>query len=136
MTRYYLDSSAAVKLAMHEAESDALATFLQEPGASGAGTELVSSELLVTEIHRALRPQGAQGALRATRVLGLVDIVSVSSTVLRVAAEIPQDSLRTLNAIHLATALAVHDTLAGLITYDHRLAAAASEAGIPVVSPS
>ena len=116
--------------------SDALATFLQEPGDSGGGAEIVSSELLVTEIHRALRPQGAQGALRATRVLGLVDIVSVSSTVLRVAAEIPQDSLCTLDAIHLATALAVHDTLAGRITYDHRLAEASSEAGVPAVSPS
>lgn len=130
MTGFYLDTSAAVKLLFNERESAELARWLAESGAS-----LVSSSLLVTELLRTAS-QGAEGAVLAARsLLNTVYLDSITGPVLELAAHLGPTSMRSLDAIHLATALRNFHFLSGLITYDKRLAVACREHGVPVVSP-
>jgi uncharacterized protein len=72
----------------------------------------------------------------AERLFDNLDLVPVSSRVLTDAASLRQPFLRTLDAIHLATAAAIRTGLSAFVTYDRRLAAAADEAGLPVAAPA
>ena len=72
----------------------------------------------------------------AQRVVTQLPVVEPTETIRRRAAGLDPPTLRTLDAIHLATALAAGDALAGVLTYDTRLAAAAAAAGLTVVAPS
>ncbi len=126
----YLDSSALVKLAVAEAESNALRRYLNGRRA------LVSSALARTEVGRALLPLGAAAVARGDAVLARVDLVSVSNRVLRAAASLGPNVLRSLDAIHLATAAQLGDDLAILVIYDHRMASAALAMGWEVVAPT
>ena len=74
--------------------------------------------------------------LQARAVLDAVTFVSVSADVCERAADLDPDTLRSLDAIHLAAALELGDELEGIITYDGRLAAAAQARGIVVFAPS
>ena len=127
----YLDSSAIVKLVVPEPESEALGRFL-------AGHEdRVASGLVRVEVLRALRRTrgGSRAALRrAEQVLEGIALVAVDEAILRDAAALGPGRLRSLDAIHLATALSL-DGLEALVTYDLRLRAAAVEAGLKVESP-
>lgn len=130
MTGFYLDTSAAVKLLVDEKGSAELASWLAESGSS-----LVSSSLLVTELLRTAR-QGAEGAVLAARsLLNTIYLDDVTGSVLELAAHLKPTSMRSLDAIHLATALRNFHFLSGLITYDKRLAVACREHGVSVVSP-
>jgi hypothetical protein len=126
----YLDSSALVKLVVHERESEALTRFL-EPRPIRA-----SSLLARVEVVRAVRALGPNQIARARALLDDVRLVRLDDDLLDVAAEINGASLRSLDAIHLASALALRPALSALITYDHRMAAAAQGLGITVVAPS
>lgn len=94
----YLDSSALVKLAVLEAESAALGRYLRRRG------RLVSSALARTEVGRALLPFGDQAVRRGAEVLARVNLVRMSDRLLDVAARYSPAELRSLDAIHLATA--------------------------------
>lgn len=131
MTLVYLDSSALVKLVVTEPESSALAAFLK------GRSERVSSAMALTEVPRALRRAGfgASARRRAREVMARVALVEVDRRILAAAAALDPAALRTLDAIHLATALAVREDLAAIVTYDRRLAAAAERAHLEVNVP-
>jgi uncharacterized protein len=128
----YLDSSALVKLVVREPESAALVEFLRER------PDRVSSALVLAEVPRALRRArfGATAHRRAREILARVALVDLDRQTLAVAATIDPPTVRTLDAIHLATALALRGDLAGLVTYDRRLAAAAERADLRVQTPA
>lgn len=126
----YLDSSAIVKLAVAESESAALRGYLRRRG------PFVSSALARTEVGRALAPLGARAVLRGDDVLARLDLVRISDRLLDAAARLPPAELRTLDALHLATAQQLGGSLARVVTYDQRMSAAAQALGWTVVAPS
>ena len=97
----YLDTSAFVKLIQGEPETPALQAFLTDH----AGSPLVSSALLVVETRRAVLRQAPGQLARADLLLTRIDQVDITSAVLEAASRLPDPSLRSLDAIHLATAL-------------------------------
>ena len=131
MSLVYLDASALVKLVVIEPESSALIAFLHDR------PERVSSALSLAEVPRALRHArfGARERRRARQLLTRLALIDVDRRILGMAAAFDPPELRTLDAIHLATALAVREDLAGLVTYDRRLATAAERVDVEVFSP-
>jgi predicted nucleic acid-binding protein len=126
----YLDSSAIVKLVVREPESTALRGYLRRK------RPLVSSALARTEVARAVLALGAAAARRAQDVLGRIELVRVNDRILVAAGTILPPDVRSLDAIHLATAALLASNLGELVTYDARLASAARANGIRVVAPS
>ena len=127
----YLDTSAFVKLIRGERETSALQAFLRErPEAP-----LVSSALLVVETRRAVLREDPGQLPRADLLLTRIDQVDITRAVLEAASRLPDPALRSLDAIHLATALQLHRDLEAVVTYDSRLAAAASRQRLPVATP-
>ncbi len=127
----YLDSSAIVKTIIAEAETPALlATLADWP-------DRVSSALARVEVPRALRRAGAPAAVfrRAEETLRRLLLIWLDDDVLEVAAGLDPESLRTLDAIHLATALSVRSDLQAVVTYDLRFARAAVHARLLVWAP-
>lgn len=127
----YLDTSAFVKLIRGERETSALQTFLRERSEA----PLVGSALLVVETRRAVLRQARGDLARADLLLTRIDQVDITRAVLEAASRLPDPTLRSLDAIHLATALQLGRDLDALVTYDSRLAAAAGRQGVPVVTP-
>jgi predicted nucleic acid-binding protein len=130
VTATYLDSSAIVKLAVHEPESDALRTHLRRR------RTLVSSALARTEVMRALVPGGETALAAGRRVLARVDLVRVNDRVLHLAGALLPLDLRSLDAIHLATAQRLGTDLAEVVTYDDRMATSARAMGYKVAAPN
>jgi predicted nucleic acid-binding protein len=130
MTATYLDSSAIVKLAVRERESDALRRHLRRR------RPLVSSSLARAEVLRALLPGGENALVAGRRVLASLDLVRVNDRVLDLAGSILPIELRSLDAIHLATAERLAGELGSFVTYDERMAAAARQLGHRVSGPS
>jgi uncharacterized protein len=127
----YLDTSAFVKLIRGERETSALQAFLRErPEAP-----LVSSALLVVETRRAVLREDPGQLPRADLLLTRIDQVDITRAVLEAASRLPDPALRSLDAIHLATALQLHRDLEAVVTYDSRLAAAARRQELPVAAP-
>lgn len=124
----YLDSSAAAKLVLQEAEAIAFTAWLD----AHAGADLTSSVLLVTELHRATIRAGLprQGA---DDVLDRVTIVALPRGLARFAGVTGPSNLRSLDAIHVATALQEDVDL--FIAYDRRLQQAARAVGLAVAAP-
>lgn len=125
---FYLDSSAIVKLVVREPETAELVAAVR------ADPAVVSSALAVTEVIRAVTRSGAR-ATRAEAVLDGIALIPIDEGILRTAASLAPRGLRTLDAIHLASALIFGRDLAGLVTYDRRLAEAATGVGIDVQTP-
>ncbi|HSK09539.1 MAG TPA: type II toxin-antitoxin system VapC family toxin [Vicinamibacterales bacterium] len=127
----YLDSSAIVKLVAAERESGALLEALEE------WPDRLSSALADVEVHRALWRARAPRAVRdrANAVLSRIVLVRIDEPVLSRASSFKEPSLRALDAIHLATALSIADHPDAFITYDARLAAAASKQRLTVAHP-
>ena len=126
----YLDASALVKLVDREPESVALRRFLR------GKRNLVASAIARTEVLRAVLDLGAERGRRARDVLASIELIRVSDRVLVVAGSLRPSELRTLDAIHLATAHELGDFLARIVTYDDRLALAAATNGLTVVAPA
>lgn len=126
----YLDSCAVVKLLVPEAESAALGEWL-----AAVDEPLVSSELVQVEVHRTLIRLGADEPLHAIadELLGNITTLPLAR-VLASASKLSNRALRSLDALHLATALRCGPSR--LVTYDDRLAAAAIEAGLVVTAPN
>ena len=127
----YLDTSAFVKLIRGERETPALQGFLTEH----PGTPLVSSALLVVETRRAVLREAPGELARADLLLTRIDQVDITNAVLEAASRLPDPTLPSLDAIHLATALQLGRDLEALVTYDGRLAAAAGRQRLPVLTP-
>jgi len=126
----YLDSSAIVKLAVREPESSALRTYLRRR------RPLVSSALARTEVVRALLPLGDRAIDRGLDVLSRIDLVRINDRVLANASTLRPPELRSLDAIHLATAQLLDQDLRQVVTYDERMATAAKVLGMRVASPA
>lgn len=129
MPATYLDSSAIVKLVVEEPESAALRRYLRRK------RPLVSSALARTEVLRALLLEGDDGVARGRAVLARLDLLRVNDRVLNAAGTLLPDDLRSLDAIHLATAQQLGSDLARVVTYDERMSDAARHVGVKTASP-
>jgi predicted nucleic acid-binding protein len=125
----YLDSSALVKLVVAEAESGALGRFIRRR------PDRISSALARVEVLRAVRMQGAPIVERAGRVLARIRLLRLDDALLDAAAALNPAVLRSLDAIHLASAQALGGDLDCIVTYDRRMSEAAGLLGLPVRSP-
>lgn len=124
---HYLDTSAIAKLAVAEPESEALVAAL-EPVRSRA-----TSRVGFVEFRRLAHRSGVSAA-RTAAVLAALAVMELDEQVERVAATLDA-RLRTLDAVHLASALSIGDELTGFVCYDGRLADAAKAAGLRVLAP-
>jgi predicted nucleic acid-binding protein len=133
LTACYLDASAIVKLATIETETDALRGHLAQYKSR------LTSRIATVEVPLALARRGADSVAAGTEPLhealwGLL-LVELDESIAERAAELEPPGLRSLDAIHLASALAIGDELGALITYDARQASAARAAGLTVLAP-
>lgn len=127
----YLDSSAVVKLVRSEPGSAALVAWL----GARAGVPVLTSALAEVEVPRAIR-RSAPAALPAVpAALARLHRHEIDATVRAAAAAFPDAGLRSLDAIHLATAFQVGAELQAFVSYDTRLLEAAKQAGLPVACP-
>jgi uncharacterized protein len=127
----YLDSSALLKLLHEEPESAALADWLT----SRAETPVTSSELAKVEVVRACRRINPATLPEATALIAGLDLIPLSGAFVDNAADVGGTTLRSLDAIHLASALSIRAELSSFVAYDHRLAEAASAVGLELVAP-
>lgn len=126
----YIDTSAVVKLFVQEPESAALRKKLAQCPTRA------SSALLRVELLRATRRAGLPAATTAARrYVNDIFLIRLNDTLLERAATLEPTTLRSLDAIHLATALSLGNDLAEVITYDERMAEGASALGLRVSSP-
>jgi len=134
MAVFYADASALVKLVREEPESPALRAYV-------AGADLVSSELIVTEIPRAARRAAIHDRAlslellleRASDLIAALALRPIDHALLTVAGALAEPALRTLDAVHVASAVELDP--ATFVTYDERQAAAARLAGLRTVAP-
>ncbi|WP_328333806.1 type II toxin-antitoxin system VapC family toxin [Kribbella sp. NBC_00382] len=129
----YLDTAALVKLVRREVESDALVDWI----ADRPDELLVSSALSEVELPRALRRTEPALLAALPGVLGRIAVYEIDELVRSTAAAYDDPAIRSLDAIHLATADAVlADDLTAFVTYNRRLLAAAEDLGLPVAAPA
>lgn len=129
----YLDSSAIVKLVQREAESEALRRFLRRYQSDTTAT----SALARVEVQRAVTTGGPAALSQARRQLSRLHQIAVDGDVLdRAAAVAPGAILRSLDAVHVASAQLLGDELRAVVTYDQRMAEAALAVGLPVQAPT
>lgn len=131
----YFDSSAIVKLAILEAETEALQLWLTENS-----DPLVSSALAKVEVRLACRrlpdPAMAQAAdLAAVQALQSLNLVPIAADIVETASTLGLAGLRSLEALHLATALTIRRDIGVVLTYDNRLSRAAIASGFTAIAP-
>lgn len=128
----YLDSSALLKLLFEERESAALAQWIS----ARAGTPMVSSELARAEVIRAARRLNADVVPASRALVGQLDLIPLDGGLIDEAADAGEPLLRTLDAIHLVSALSIRADLTAFVAYDNRMVAAALAAGIEPTQPT
>jgi predicted nucleic acid-binding protein len=128
---YYLDTSALVKLVVAESETAALQSWL-----GTVERDPVASDLVRTELLRAVRRALPERMERARTVLNSLTLLSISTATFEQAGRLDPLEMRSLDALHLAVALELGDDLDGLVTHDDRLADAARLHGIHVEAPA
>lgn len=130
--KLYLDSSAIVKLVQRETESTPLQRYLRRNKEAAR----VTSTLARVEVVRAVLSGGAAAVAHARRQLGRMYHVALDRELLDQAATLaPGGRLRSLDAIHLASAQMLGSDLQAVVTYDQRMADAAAALGLPVSTP-
>lgn len=131
MTLAYLDSSAIVKLIVPEAESSALVAWL-EPY-----RDVVTSDLSLVEVPRAVERTGQDPALELTDdVLARFVTINLDRHVIRIARQLQPGVVRTLDAIHVASALSLGGAEVTFVAYDHRSLDTAAMAELASASPA
>ncbi len=128
----YLDSAAVVKLVHAEPESPALRLWLDKRAETG----WISSVLTEIESFRALARYAPEAVSRLPAVLDQIDLIDLDQRIRILARTVQPVTVRSLDAIHLGTALQSRPGLTSLVTYDKRLLDAARVAGLPVDSPT
>ncbi|HUD39115.1 MAG TPA: type II toxin-antitoxin system VapC family toxin [Streptosporangiaceae bacterium] len=128
----YLDSAAVVKLAHAEPESEALRAWLDER----AETAWASSVLVEIESFRALARYAPEAVTRLHPVLDQIDLIELSPRVRILTQTVRPVTVRSLDAVHLGTALSIRRMLTSFVAYDKRLLDAAIGAGLPADSPA
>jgi len=127
----YCDTSALVKLVVVEAETTALMGWLTGLTAPA----LASCALARTELVRAVRGHGQDKVAKARLLIDGLALVMPDDELFDEAAEIAPPTLRSLDALHLATARRIAATLGAVVTYDKRMIEAATAAGLSVHHP-
>jgi predicted nucleic acid-binding protein len=128
----YLDSAAVVKLVHTEPDSAALRGWLDERAETG----WISSVLTEIESFRALARYAPEAASRLPAVLDQIDLIDLDQRIRMLARTVTPATVRSLDAIHLGTALHVRSALTSFVTYDERLLDAVQAAGLPIDSPT
>lgn len=128
MTTWYLDTSAALKLILREAESEALIDAV-----TAARPTLAASFLLETELRRVTHRVPELSQAQVTSLLDRVDLYEASPAVFRQAGLLPGAHLRSLDALHLATAIAIGAD--DVLSYDQRFAEVVRQVGLTVLAP-
>ena len=131
MSLYYADTSAVIKLLAEEMHSKAFAAFYD----AHADAEFVSSALLRIEVTRAVTRAIPALLPDARDLLLAFSFVAIDDEIVEGAMNEPDRGLRSLDAIHLATARILRQDLDAIVSYDDRLLKAATDAGLPVTSP-
>lgn len=127
----YLDSSALVKLAVTETESQALRAWLAER----PDDPRISSDLVRVEVTRAVMRSQPTALLQAQQIVSRLNKILVGPELLSTAASLLPPTLRSLDAVHLASAMLLRNQLSAFVCYDDRLRSAATAAGLPVAAP-
>lgn len=127
----YLDSSALLKLLFEEDESEALEQWL----VSGDGLPKVSSQLSTVELIRACRRIDETVVPNARQLLAGIDLVPITAAIIERASTVSNPVVRSLDAIHLASAMSLGTELSGFVVYDLRLQSAAEAERLQVVAP-
>jgi predicted nucleic acid-binding protein len=131
----YLDSAAVVKLVRQESHSSDLVAWID----GHREVPLVSSVLIEVEVPRALRRSAPQALVGVPAAVGRLFRLEIDATIRATAAAFAEPTLRSLDAIHLATAQVLANeasaTLTAFVTYDQWLLASARAAGFPTASP-
>jgi predicted nucleic acid-binding protein len=128
---YYADTSAVIKLLAEETHSMAFAAFYD----THADAEWVSSALLRIEVTRAVLRAIPALLPNARDLLLAFSSIAIDDDIVEGAMNEPDRGLRSLDAIHLATARVLGEDLTAIVSYDDRLLKAASDAGLPTLSP-
>jgi predicted nucleic acid-binding protein len=128
----YLDSAAVVKLVHAEPESVALRSWLDER----ADIQWISSVLTEIESFRALARYAPEAISRLPAVLDQIDLIDLDQRIRMLAQTVTPATVRSLDSIHLATALRSRSSLTSFVTYDKRLLDAAQAAGLPIDAPA
>ena len=131
MSLYYADTSAVIKLLVEETDSKAFAAFYD----AHSDAEWISSDLLRIELTRAAARAMPALLPDARELLLAFSCISIDDDIVEGAMNEPYRGLRSLDAIHLATARILAPELDALVTYDDRLLRAATDAGLVTVSP-
>ena len=126
----YLDTSALAKFVIVEAETNALRSFLQSYPLRA------SSTISQVELLRVARRRGFNETVSARALLAGILLLDIDDAVLTIAAELDPPILRSLDAIHLATALSLGSQVSVVVTYDVRMQEAARAAGLNVAAPA
>lgn len=127
---HYLDTSALVKLVVREAESDALVSWLQ------SHPTVATSDLTRTELMRAVRRGAPDLVERVRDLLSRMTLLTATPRVFDDAGRLDPIEVRTLDAIHVASALQLGDDLESVVTYDTRMADVVRRLGLPVTAPA
>lgn len=127
---FYLDTSAIVKLVVDEAESEAFEAWVVS-----RSDDLVSSDLVRTELLRGVRRVAPNRLERARAVLDGIDLIVMRTALFERAAELDPPLRRSLDALHLACALDLGDELDAVVSYDDRLGAAVRTHGVALIAP-
>jgi uncharacterized protein len=127
----YIDTSAFVKLFVEEPESDAVAAAI-----GSSWRQVVASEILAVEAFRTALRRGGEAPALAAQLLRQVILLPFSPEIRADSCRLSPPELRTLDAIHLATAISVADRIGAIFTYDKRLAQACTDAGLQVLAPA
>jgi hypothetical protein len=128
----YLDSAAVVKLVHAEAESAALRDWLDERAETG----WISSVLTEIESFRALARYAPEAVARLPAVLDQIELIDLDPSVRMLAQTVRPATVRSLDAIHLGTALCARPAMTSFVTYDKRLLDAALAAGLAAKAPA
>jgi predicted nucleic acid-binding protein len=129
MSAAYVDASALTKLALDEPDSVAMRRWYVERDL------IVSSRIGLIEMRRAVA-RGPHDPAHLETIIGSAVAIELDAGIASRAAIVAPPSLRTLDAIHLATALSLGPEVDAFVTYDDRLAEAARALGLPVVRPA
>lgn len=131
MSLFYADTSAVIKLLAEESHSRAFAVFYD----SHTDSEWVSSALLRIEVTRSVIRAMPALMPEARDLLSAFSYIAIDEDVVEAAMNEPDRGLRSLDAIHLATARILGDDLGAIVSYDDRLLKAAADAGLGTASP-
>jgi predicted nucleic acid-binding protein len=130
----YVDASAIVKLLVREPQSDSLQDYLRDQPSRAV------SRVATVEVQRAIaRIRGLDAAAMAGRLRQVLDgliLLEFDAGVAAAAARLQPATMRTLDAIHLASAMELQDDLIAIVTYDRRMRDAATSIGLPTVAPA